>query len=292
MVKRLSVLITGAYGQLGWELTRYINNGHAKGLSCLPVDIDVLDITDYKTVRDYCNNHGPGAIVNCAAYTAVDKAESESDKVFAVNERGPKNLALVAEELDVPFIHISTDFVFDGEKPGSYTENDSVNPLSIYGKSKLAGEKAIFSVHAKCLIIRTSWLYSSHGANFVKTILGEANKRGRLKVVADQVGTPTYAADLAKAIARILPNVNKGYGHIFHYSNEGVASWYDFAVAAVKFQQISCIIEPVETTEYYTIAERPLYTVLNKKKIRQIFGLAIPHWIESLEKCIGELKNL
>jgi len=282
-----AVLVVGAQGQLGREMTRCLQSDNTGNPGCLPVDRDVLDITENGAVQAYCRAARPRAIINCAAYTDVDKAEKEAGKAFAVNKQGAKNLAEAAADLDIPLVHISTDYVFDGTKPGMYTEDDRPNPLGIYGQSKLAGEKAVFEVHDKSVVIRTGWLYSCHGTNFVKTILGAAEKRAYLRVVADQVGTPTYAAVLAEAIVQMLPVINKGYGHIFHYANEGVASWYDFAVATIAFSGISCTIEPVETSQYPTLAMRPAYSVLNKKKIKSAFGLSIPHWTDALKLCIN-----
>lgn len=289
MIESGPVLITGAYGQLGWEISRLA--GKKGNAPCLCVDYDTLDVTNREAVLDYCRIHRPSFIINCAAYTSVDKAEEEQEAAFAVNEAGVKNLALGAAELDASFIHISTDFVFDGSKTALYGEDDVPNPLGIYGQSKLAGERAALETHEKSLVIRTSWLYSSHGTNFVRTILGAAKKHGHLRVVCDQVGTPTYAADLAGAILRVLEDPARGYGHVFHYSNEGVASWYDFATAIVNLARIGCAVDPVETFEYPTPAKRPAYTVLNKKKIRRVFGLTIPHWLESLEQCMKEIER-
>ncbi|MGE4294071.1 MAG: dTDP-4-dehydrorhamnose reductase [Campylobacterales bacterium] len=277
------ILVAGANGQLGRELVKLL------GDRVVGADRGVLDIYDEKAVAVYCQAHQPSAIVNCAAYTAVDKAESDTEEAFGANEIGPKNLALAAKILNIPLIHISTDFIFDGQKPTPYTEEDAVNPLNIYGQSKLAGEKAVLATRSKSLIIRTGWVYSAHGKNFVKTMLHYGKERGHLRVVFDQIGTPTHAADLAAAIADILPQANRGYGQIFHYSNEGVASWYDFASAIIGLSDIACTIEPIEAVEYPAPAKRPAFSVLNKKKIKQTFKLAIPYWRESLKRCMKEI---
>lgn len=282
------VLISGARGQLGLELARLLK-ACAGPQGCLPVGREVLDITKDKQVQEFCRANQPGAIVNCAAYTAVDKAETEPGAAFAVNEKGAQNLAQAARVLDIPIIHISTDFVFDGSKPGMYQEGDPARPLGVYGQSKLAGEKAVLAGQGKSLVIRTGWLYSSQGANFVQTILGAAKNKGRLRVVADQAGTPTYVPDLAGAIVKILPWAALGYSQVFHYANAGLASWFDFAMAIVKLSRIPCSILPIETHEYPRPAKRPMYSVLNTKKIRQVFGLSIPHWMESLEICMQKI---
>lgn len=277
------ILVTGANGQLGHELIRLL------GDRAIGADRVMLDITDEKAVLAFCQTRQPSAIINCAAYTAVDKAESDQEAAFKANETGPKNLAQTAKMLDIPLIHISTDFVFNGLKSTPYTEEDIVSPLGVYGQSKLAGEKAVLTTHPKSLIIRTGWVYGAHGKNFVKTMLHYAKERGHLRVVFDQIGTPTYAADLARVITEILPQAHRGYGQIFHYADEGVASWYDFACAIVELGKIDCKVEPIEAVEYPTPAKRPAFSVLNKKKIKQAFGLTIPHWRESLERCAKEM---
>jgi dTDP-4-dehydrorhamnose reductase len=280
-----TILITGAKGQLGSELSRLIPSGKA-----LPLARNNLDITREDMVLDFCQNHTPGVIVNCAAYTYVDKAEDESEAAFAVNEQGPRNLALAAQALDIPLVHVSTDFVFDGIKPGLYKEDDPTGPLGVYGRSKLAGEKAILATHEKSLIIRTSWVYSAFGKNFVKTILKIGGEKGHLRVVADQSGSPTHARDLAGAIVRIMPDIQRGFGQIFHYSNLGMTSWFDFATAIVRMAGISCSVEPIETHEYPTPSRRPVNSALSTGKIRRTFCLDIPYWQDSLKKCLEEIE--
>ncbi len=275
------VLITGANGQLGRELIRQL-----PAEECFPATRKSLDITDAARARAFCHAEKPGAIVNCAAYTAVDAAESDPETAFAVNRDGPANLAAIAAEMDIPLVHISTDFVFDGTRPGLYTEDDPPNPLGVYGQSKLAGEQAVLAAYPRTMIIRTSWLYSGSGKNFVHTILKVAREKGHLRVVADQTGSPTWTADLAQAIQKILPQVEKGFGQIYHYSNLGLASWYDFAVAIVKMAGIGCHVEPIESHEFPTSALRPPNSAMNTKKIRQAFGLPIPYWRDSLQRCI------
>jgi dTDP-4-dehydrorhamnose reductase len=286
MTRQKTVLITGAYGQLGRELANLLQSGGPGDPAGLPASRDTLDITDCDAVLAFCRARQPDAIVNCAAYTAVDTAESRPETAFAVNEQGVRNLSLAAAQQNIALIHISTDFVFDGQKSSPYNEDDLPNPLGVYGRSKLAGESTALQTHAKTIVIRTGWLYSPYGKNFVKTILAAARKHGRLSVVADQVGTPTYAADLARAVIEILPRAHRGYGQIFHYANQGVASWYDFATAAVSFAKIACTITPVETSAYPTAAARPAYSVLNKKKIQQTFGLTATHWTVPLKQYI------
>ncbi|MDZ7761350.1 MAG: dTDP-4-dehydrorhamnose reductase [Desulfovermiculus sp.] len=278
-----TVLITGVKGQLGRELARLLPDE-----TCFPSGRDALDITDEGQVLGYCRAIRPGAIVNCAAYTAVDTAESDVQTAYAVNEKGPENLARAARELDIPLIHISTDFVFDGTKPGMYSEDDIPNPLSVYGHSKLAGEQVVFRVYPQTMVIRTGWLYSGQGRNFFRTILKTAGQRDELRVVADQAGTPTYARDLAQAIGLILSRCALGRGQIFHYAQAGIASWYDFAWAIVRLAGLSCRVVPIETREYPTPARRPQYSVLNTKKIRRTFDLHIDHWQDALRRCMQE----
>jgi dTDP-4-dehydrorhamnose reductase len=235
----------------------------------------------------------PDWIINCAAYNQVDKAESEPDKAMKVNGDAVANIAGEIKGTECRFIQISSDYVFDGNSNVPYSENSVTGPLNAYGRSKLAGEKAALA-HNGTLIIRTSWLYSSFGSNFVKTILAKANEKDSLKVVFDQTGTPTYAFDLAEAIMNIVSGVirnqvafNTG---IYHYSNEGVCSWYDFAEEIIKKAGLDCGVIPVLTGEYTTEAKRPAYSVLDKSRIKEDFNLTIPHWRSSLKKCVGKLK--
>lgn len=282
------ILVTGSNGQLGNEL-KVIANQFSK-LQFTFTDVEELDITDYEATKAFLSSNTFDFCINCAAYTAVDKAESDIDAVFKLNVDAVKNVSRLSNEFGIKLIHISTDFVFDGKKSTPYLEDDFISPLNIYGKSKWEGEDACLSSNPKSLIIRTSWLYSSFGNNFVKTMQRLGKEKGQINVIYDQVGTPTYAGDLADVILNIINdfNNNENFG-IFHYSNEGVCSWYDFAVAIMELSQLNCKVIPIEATEYPTPAKRAAYAVLNKKKIKESFHITIPHWRESLKKCISIL---
>lgn len=286
----MKVLVTGSNGQLGNEL-RKISERYP-GFKFLFTDVPELDITNETSVNKLFNTYRPDAIINCAAYTAVDKAESQEGTVFLVNFKAVELLSKASASYGSLMIYISTDYVFDGETNYPYTETANPNPLSIYGKSKYAGEQAIQHFATKALIIRTSWLYSGFGNNFVKTIRRLTLERDTLNVVYDQIGTPTYARDLAETILKILPiMILKSGVQIFHYSNEGVASWYDFAKAIVEYSRIACIIKPIATKDYPQNALRPSYSVLDKSKIKETFPLEIPYWRDSLKECITGLKE-
>ncbi len=253
-------------------------------------DIEELDITSEQQVNDYLVANQIKGIINCAAYTAVDKAEDEPELATLINKQGPQILATFAHRYAIRLIHISTDYVFDGEKNMPYTENDLAMPTGVYGQTKLDGEKAVLNTCPEAVITRTSWLYSSSGNNFVKTMLRLMNKRKSIGVVADQVGTPTYATDLAWACLNIIKDENfQQKAGIYHFSNEGVASLYDFAIAIRELSGLPCIVRPLETSEYPTITKRPAYSILNKTKIKQSFGLEIPYWRDSLETCLKSL---
>ncbi len=275
-----NILVTGANGQLGSELKK-------AGFTALDrvffTDVAELDITDKKAVESYVSRNDIDTIVNCAAYTAVDKAEEEPDKAELINVKAVENLVEVADKQGCLLVHVSTDYVFDGMASEPYTEKSATNPQTVYGRTKLAGEKAIKKSGCLAIIIRTAWLYSEYGTNFVKTILRLAKEKGELNVVADQVGTPTYAADLAAAIVRILSDecVADKTG-IYHFSNEGVCSWYDFAQEIVQLSGEECRVNAVTTAEYPAKAHRPAYSVLDKAKIKQVFGVAVPEWQEAL----------
>jgi dTDP-4-dehydrorhamnose reductase len=241
-------------------------------------------------MEDFFENQKFDAIINCAAYTAVDKAESEAELADAINHRFVAMLAKIAKRDDSKLIHISTDYVFNGQNHRPYVENDPTDPQGIYGKTKCAGEKAILDVSPKnTIILRTSWVYSAHGNNFVKTMLRLGRERETLSVIFDQVGTPTYARDLASAILDILPQINNGKPEIYHYSNEGAASWYDFAAAIFELSDIPCQVNPITTDQYPTPASRPHYSLLNKAKIKNDFNLKIPYWRDSLKECLVKL---
>lgn len=274
-------LVVGANGQLGSELKLLLKD------KALFVDKDDLDITDEKAVLDFTKKENWQAIINCAAYTAVDKAESDFDLAQKINAKGPENLA----KTGIPLIHISTDYVFDGTACKPYVETDEVNPQSVYGKTKLEGEQAVLKYANTAIIIRTAWLYSTFGNNFVKTMRRLGAERKQLSVVFDQVGTPTYARDLAQAIVDILPQVKTGMKEIYHFSNEGVCSWYDFATAVMAQSDLDCEVLPIESKDYPTPAKRPNYSVLNKEKIKRDFNLKINHWAVSLADCVEKLEN-
>lgn len=273
------LLITGANGQLGNELRLLL------GDNALYTDYAELDITNAAEVRAFVNAHRVDMIVNCAAYTAVDKAESDEEKAYAINAVGPANLA----QAGVPLIHVSTDYVFDGASCRPYVEDDVPNPATVYGRTKLAGEKHVLENADTALVIRTAWLYSSFGNNFVKTMLRLGAERDSLNVVFDQVGTPTYARDLAAAIVKIMPQLKPGMKGVYHFSDEGVCSWYDFAVRIMDKAGQPCRVKPIESVDYPTLAKRPFYSVLNKGKIKAAFGVDIPHWEKSLDDCLKKL---
>lgn len=282
------ILVTGANGQLGTELR--VLAPEFPGHSFLFTDVAELDITSEKDVEAFMSGERPDLVINCAAYTAVDKAEEESTTAFLINATAPGILAKAATRLGAFLVHISTDYVFDGKAFIPYTEQDPTNPVSKYAQSKYEGERQVISHAARAMIIRTSWLYSEFGHNFVKTILKYGKERGSLNVVYDQTGSPTYARDLASAILGTIPKLNSIRGvEIFHYANEGVASWYDFARAIIDFSGITCRINPIETTDYPLPAARPAFSVFNKSKIRKAFGIEIPYWRDSLRDCLRRL---
>ena len=271
-------LVTGANGQLGTALHTLL------GDKAVYIDREELDLTDEEAVKSYLANNPFECIINCAAYTAVDKAENDVENAHKVNTLAPLYLAKYGKAL----IHISTDYVFDGTNCKPYTESDTTNPVSIYGKTKREGELNILNNAQTAIIIRTAWLYSPHGGNFVKTMRKLGAERSELKVVFDQIGSPTNAYDLAAAIVTILPQIKQGEKELFHYTNEGVCSWYDFALEIMNQSELPCQVYPIESKEYPTPAARPHYSVLNKAKIKQRFNLTIPHWKESLKKCLKQ----
>jgi len=285
----MKILITGSNGQLGNEIRELASSYPHYHFQY--TDVAELDIADAVKVRQYFGLHNPDVIINCAAYTAVDKAETDKDMAYLVNAVAPGNLAFAAEQSGAFMVHVSTDYVYSGKNHCPYTENEPTNPVSVYAKSKAAGEDAVKKSGANALIIRTSWLYSAFGNNFVKTMMKYGAERGKLNVVFDQIGSPTYAHDLAKTILDILPVAMSGGGtKIYHYSNEGVASWYDFAKAIIEISGINCIINPIPTKDYPLPAERPFYSVLDKAKIKKEFAIEIPYWRDSVKLCIQRLK--
>lgn len=289
----MKILVTGAYGQLGNEL-KVLSDQYSEH-QFLFTDSDSLDITDENQIRDYFEKEKPEFLINCAAFTAVDRAETEIEAAHQINFTAPGLLAKITKQFKAGFIHISTDYVFNGEAHLPYSETDPVHPECVYGKTKLAGEHQVKSSNPKAVIIRTSWLYSSFGNNFVKTMLRLGEERDLLKVVFDQVGTPTYAADLAQAVlsvASVYENEPENFkAGVYHYSNEGVASWYDFAKSIFEISGLNCKVLPVLSDELPTLAKRPAYSVLNKSKIKSTFNLEIPYWKESLESCLKKLQK-
>ncbi len=269
------VLVTGCNGQLGNEIKLLLSDA-------MYTDADTLDITDETAVSSFVKENDIDTIINCAAYTAVDKAEDDVDLAKDINEKGPENLAKTGCKI----IHISTDYVFDGSNCRPYTPDDKTNPISVYGKTKLNGENAVAKFAKEYVIIRTAWLYSSFGNNFVKTMRRLGSERETLNVVCDQTGTPTYARDLAEAIVKILPQLNEANSGVYHFSNEGTCSWYDFAVEIMSLSNLNCKVSPILSAEYPTKAVRPFYSVLDKSKLKKTFNISIPHWKESLIKCL------
>jgi len=231
-------------------------------------------------------------IINCAAYTAVDKAQTEEESANKINHLAVENIAQLSKELKIKLIHISTDYVFNGENYRPYTEADTTKPQSIYGQTKLDGENSMLEINPEnSIIIRTSWVYSSFGNNFVKTMLRLGSDKEELGVIFDQVGTPTYARDLAKTILNIIPKIDNEKVVVYHYSNEGVLSWYDFAKEIMKMGKLNCKVNPIETKDYPTPAKRPPYSILNKSKIKKDFDIIIPYWKDSLKECLKELSG-
>lgn len=285
----MKILITGSNGQLGTEMKNILET-EFPGRS-IYTDVAELDITDAKSVSDFIQQNEITHIVNCAAYTAVDKAEEDKALCAAINIDAVRNLASAAESFGTKIIHISTDYVFDGTAHRPYKESDKVNPISHYGTTKRQGETALLALAPNSIIIRTAWLYSPYGKNFVKTMIRLGHELPTLNVVSDQIGTPTYAADLARAIYTILRSPQWIAG-IYHFSNEGACSWYDFTKAIHRICGIkNCQVSPITTEDYPTAATRPSYSILDKSKIKATFGIVIPHWEESLEKCIYLLNN-
>ena len=282
----IQVLVTGGNGQLA-NCIKDVST-IKKGLYFRFVDVDDLDITNEHTVNEFFKKNHFDFCINCAAYTAVDHAEMNKEIAEKINSTGAAILARTCNKNKTILIHISTDFVFDGSQTRLYTEKDTENPISEYGRTKLLGEKAISENLEKHIIIRTSWLYSEHGNNFVKTMLRLGSERETLSVVADQIGSPTYAMDLAQVICDII--VKKTAFGTFHYSNEGVASWYDFAKAVFDISGISVELLPINTEAYPTPAERPRFSVMDKQKIKETFAVKIPYWRDSLELCIKNLQ--
>lgn len=286
------ILVTGSNGQLGMAL-RDVLEREMPGATTY-TDIADLDLTNRTEVEKYLRQHSFDYIINCAAYTAVDRAEEETLQCKQANVEIPSNLGRLADELDYKVLHISTDYIFDGHTWKPYSEGAKPEPLSVYGSTKRKGETALMGLAPSSMILRTGWLYSPYGHNFFKTVLKLAEGNGRIRIVADQTGTPTYAADLAETIVTILRSKHWTPG-IFNYSNEGVASWYDFAVAILEESgkpERAASIEPIPTADYPAPTDRPMYSVLDKSKIKGTFGIKIPHWRSALRRCIAKLSNL
>lgn len=285
-----TILVTGSGGQLGMELRNL--SAQYPNYKFLFTSKEDLPIDDFKLVKKYFEKQQIDHCINCAGYTAVDKAESEKDKAFNINADAAGNLSSICKAHQAQLIHISTDYVFDGSAAIPYKEVDRVNPINIYGASKLRGEELILNNNSSAVIIRTSWVYSSYANNFVNTMLRLLKEKETINVVSDQYGCPTYAADLAVAIMTIVDKedgVNSAKG-IFNFCNEGIITWYDFAKAIKKFIKSNCTINPIPSSEYPTPAKRPQYSVLDTTKIKDTFDITIPKWEDSLHKCL-ELNN-
>lgn len=270
-------LITGCNGQLGTELKKRI-------VDAICADVDMLDITDAVAVQKFVRENNVDLIINCAAYTAVDKAEDDIERATKINVDGPLNLAKTGAKI----IHISTDYVFDGMGHVPYAPDDETNPVSVYGKTKRAGELAVLENAPVAVVIRTAWLYSPYGNNFVKTMRRLGAEKESINVVSDQIGTPTYAGDLADAIVQIIPQMTRENSGIYHFTNMGVCSWYDFASEIMEMSGLKCSVNPIKSSQYPTRAVRPFYSVLDKSKIQNVFNIKIQHWKKGLEKCLKQ----
>ena len=295
----MRILVTGKTGQLGKSIIKIVNTGNGKNNyqqdnEFIFVGREELDLSSESSISHYFDNSDRfDVIINCAAYTAVDKAEEEQELANQINHLAVKQLANIANEQKAKLIHISTDYVFDGESDKPYIETDTLNPINIYGKTKLAGEKALQEIMpTDVIIIRTSWLYSEFGNNFVKTMLRLGKERDEINVVSDQIGSPTYATDLAKVILKIIDYQDKKQStEIYHYSNEGEISWYEFAKEIFKIAEVNCKVNPITTQQYPTPAQRPKNTLMNIAKIAKTFSVGISDWKESLNTCIIKLRK-
>lgn len=281
-----TVLVTGSKGQLGNEV-QVLASSYPQ-FEFIFTDVEELDICDRKAVEKYFAERKIDVLLNCAAYTAVDKAEEDVELCYRINEKAVGILGEVAAQYGTKMVHVSTDYVFDGTSYLPYTEDRPVCPATVYGKSKLAGELLLMDVCPAAVIVRTSWLYSSFGNNFVKTMIKLGRERDTLNVIFDQVGTPTYAADLADALLQIV-SADKFIPGVYHYSNEGVCSWYDFTIAIHQIAGIDCRVLPIESKDYPAKTPRPHYSVLNKKKIKSNYNIQIPHWEDGLRRCMAIL---
>ena len=289
----MKILVTGSNGQLGSEI-REISSDYML-MNCFFTDLTDLDICDFAKLQSYIIKNNITTVINCAAYTDVDKAEDDLEAAKEVNIYGVQNLVKALKKVNGKLIHISTDYVFNGENSIPYKESDIVSPIGVYGKTKRNGELAVINSDIDAIVIRTSWIYSCYGNNFFKTMIKLGTEKKSISVICDQIGTPTYARDLAKTCLDILTKkkpleISKN-GKLYHYSNDGVVSWYDFSVAIMELGLIDCKINPVLTKNYLTNSKRPLYSVLSKAKIKKDFNLEIPNWKDSLKDCIFKLNK-
>ncbi|MDR0367678.1 MAG: dTDP-4-dehydrorhamnose reductase [Bacteroidales bacterium] len=286
----MKILITGGCGQLGRSLKDVATSYPQHDF--IHTDIDTLDITDYRRVDSFIAQQRPDVMINCAAYTAVDTAENDPEQALRLNAEVVETLAQIARRENIFLVHISTDYVFNGKGFRPYNEDHATAPVSVYGKTKLLGEQAVLRHRCHSAIVRTSWLYSEYGTNFVKTMLRLGEEQQQINVVNDQIGTPTCALDLAEAIMQIVSRKDLvEQTQIYHFSNEGIASWYDFAKAIMELGNRPCEVLPVATEQYPTPAQRPFYSVLDKQKIKSRFSLTIPYWKKSLEACIERISK-
>ncbi|MFD1292272.1 dTDP-4-dehydrorhamnose reductase [Lutibacter holmesii] len=285
----MNVLVTGANGQLGLEISNLRNQ--FSQYQFFLTDVAELNITNFKAIENYVVEHKINVLINCAAFTNVDGAEDATEIADEINNIAVRNLGKIAKKHHLKLVHISTDYVFDGISENSYTETDDTNPQNVYGITKLKGEQALRDLQLEnSIIIRTSWLYSAFGTNFVKTILKLSGEKEEIKVVNDQVGSPTYAKDLAIAILQIVPKIKSNVIETFHYSNNGSCSWFGFAQAIVELSKHNCKVHPVSSSQFKTKAKRPNYSLLNTSKIQQKFAVEIPNWKDSLKECMNSVQ--
>lgn len=287
-------MLTGANGQLGQALMHL--PGLTEKVQWIPTDIPELDITDFLSVDSFIRRNSPDYIINCAAYTAVDLAEKEYDKALMINAKGPENLAIAAKSAGIPLIHISTDYVFSGKSWKPYAETDEPDPQGVYGKTKLAGEEALFRTGGKIVIVRTSWLYSEYGKNFFLTMLRLGKEKESIGVVSDQIGSPTYAGDLATGLMKIVDYDGRHPGwlnqpDVYHFCNSGIASWYDLSKAIMDISGLACEVNPLSTEQFPLPAPRPAWSVLDTKKFRNAFWPGIPYWRTSVNCCFEKYQS-
>ncbi len=285
-MEKKKIIVVGATGQLGSEINML--SQHYPQYEFIFLSETDLSILDFEAVRKVFEHQKPAFLINCAAYTAVDKAETDRETAFKVNTEAVSFMAALCNEYQTGFVHISTDYVFDGTSDVPYKPEDATNPQSVYGSTKLEGEKLAFENNPSTILIRTAWVYSEFGHNFVKTMIRLMNEREEINVVNDQVGAPTYAADLADAILKIISSGNWVAG-IYHFTNTGVISWYDFAVAIKEEIKSNCRVNPISTSQYPTPAKRPAFSVLDTSKIETIYSIRMSHWRDSLKNCLAKL---